>query len=56
MHKKRTLRKRELSVRFGSKAEDPSTSAAGPLRPAQRTNAEASLNDCMRSMLTVYGE
>jgi len=34
-------------VSYGSNAEDPSMSAAGPLHPAQRTNAEASLNDCM---------
>jgi hypothetical protein len=31
---------------FGSNAEDPSLSAGGPLH-AQRTNAEASLNDCV---------
>ncbi len=34
-------------VRFGSEAEDPSMSAARPLHPSQRTNAEASPDVCI---------
>jgi hypothetical protein len=34
-----------INVRFGSDSEDPSMSAGRPLHLAQRTNAEASLDD-----------
>jgi len=41
------LRYRRGDFSFGSDAEDPSMSAAGPLYPTQRTNADASFNVCV---------